>query len=177
MPRRDYDSDLDDEPRRRRRRKPPKKRGLSPLVIVLLVALPIVLIGGGAAALFFVKYKGAGLGGSVAGDYDRLAGRWECTFRDPVGRVTMHKVKEITGRTETATWYQPDGRVFRVNRVEFELVQRGPTKNFRYFNGWATDAFGVGQPFPSGEYAYTLEGDTWTEYVPGGDNIVWTRVR
>jgi hypothetical protein len=86
----------------------------------------------------------------------------------------MHKVKEITGTTETATWYRPDGTLFRVNRVQFELVQRGPDKVFRYFNGWATDGFGAGQPFPSGEYVYTLEGDTWTEYDPGGP-IMWTR--
>jgi hypothetical protein len=93
------------------------------------------------------------------------------------GRVTMHKVKEIVGNTETATWYGPDGRAFRVNRVEFALETRGNAKVFRYFNGWVTDGNGWGgQPFPSGEYTYTLEGDTWNEFDPGG-LIIWTRKR
>ena len=39
------------------------------------------------------------------------------------------------------------------------------------------DGPGAGQPFPSGEYVYTLEGDTWTEYEPNGGVIVWTRRR
>ena len=67
--------------------------------------------------------------------------------------------------------------MFRINRVEFQLDVRNGAKVFRYFNGWATDGTGMGgQPFPSGEYVYTLEGDTWTEFDPGG-LIVWTRRR
>jgi hypothetical protein len=72
---------------------------------------------------------------------------------------------------------RPDGTVFRVNKVEIELVVRGQSNVFRYFNGWATDCVGVGQPFPAGEYMYTLNGDTWTEFGPSGETIVWTRRR
>jgi hypothetical protein len=114
---------------------------------------------------------------SSASDLERLAGRWESTFRDSIGRITMHKVKEINGVTETATWYRPDGTVFRVNRVEFQLETQGQNKVFRYFNGWVVDGPGAGQPFPSGEYFYSVEGDTWMEYGPTGETIVWTRAR
>jgi hypothetical protein len=89
--------------------------------------------------------------------------------------VTMHKVKEIVGNTETATWYRADGTVFRANRVQFELGTRGMEKVFRYSNGIVLVGPDAGQPFPSGEYVYTLEGDTWSEFEPTGGTIVWTR--
>lgn len=114
---------------------------------------------------------------AVGNDLDRLQGRWECTFRDGAGNITMHKVKEISGSTEKATWHRADGSVFRVNRVEFVLQVRGNSKVFSYFNGSAIDERGFVQPFPSGEYAYTLEGDIWTEFPIGEPVIVWTRVR
>lgn len=113
-------------------------------------------------------------GGSAEGDRERLTGAWECTFRDPAGRVTMRKVKVIAGTTETATWYGPDGRVFRANRVDFALDTRGAKKVFRYFNGVVLEGADAGRPFPSGEYEYSLDGDTWTEFDAGGP-IVWTR--
>src|SRR5262245_9252185 len=121
MPRRDYDSDLDLPPRRRRRRRKPDS---SSTVILLCVGgglLLLLLVGAavGAYIVFRAKPDGSGVAtGPGASDLERLAGTWECTFRDPTGRVNMHKVKQITGTTETATWYRPDGSVFRVNRVE-----------------------------------------------------------
>jgi len=179
MPRRDYDSDLDLPPRRRRRR---RKLDSSSTVVLLCVGgglLLVLLVGAAVGAYIVLRAKPEGSGGAAgsgASDLERLAGTWECTFRDPTGRVNMHKVKQIAGTTETATWYRPDGTAFRTNRVEFRLDVRGSNKVFRYFNGWVMDGPGPGQPFPSGEYVYTLEGDTWTEFDPGGP-IVWTRRR
>ena len=180
MPRRDYDSDLDPPPRRRR--PPPRRRRESSTALILVaVGSAILLFAGGVAVAAYLVLRerpadGLGVARTGGSDLERLAGSWESTFRDPTGRVTMQKVKQIVGNTETATWYQPDGRVFRINRVQFELTTRGPNKVFRYFTGWATDGTGRGgQPFPSGEYVYTLEGDTWTEYEPNGNVIVWTR--
>jgi hypothetical protein len=182
MPRYDDDSDL--EPRPRRRRPPPRPRRESSTALVLVgvgSALLLFVAGVGVAAYLVLREQakdrpGGGLAGTT--DLERLAGTWECTFRDPTGRVYMRKVKQIVGNTETATWYQPDDRVFRINRVEFQLTERGPDKVFRYFNGWATDGNGLGRhPFPPGEYVYTLEGDTWTEYDPAGAVLVWTRRR
>ena len=181
MPRYDDDSDL--EPRPRRRRPPPRrKRESSTALVLVAVFSAIVLFAGGVAvAAYLVLREQPGGGRDVAGggsDLERLAGSWESTFRDPAGRVYMRKVKQVAGTTETATWYHPDGRAFRINRVEFQLITRGPNKVFRYFNGWATDGNGMGgHPFPSGEYVYTLEGDTWTEFEPNGNVIVWTRKR
>jgi hypothetical protein len=122
MARRDFDSDLDDRPRRRRR---PRKQSGSNLGMILgLVGVAILLIVGAAVAVFFLHRAKSDLGidGSSAGsDLDRLAGRWESTFRDPAGRVVMRKIKDIQGTTETVTWYHADGSVFQVNRVEFRL--------------------------------------------------------
>jgi hypothetical protein len=150
------------------------------LVLVCVGSVLLLMATGVAAACYILLRENPKAFGVAAGpgatDVERLAGTWECTFRDPNGHVTMRKVKEIRGTTETATWYRPDGFKFRVNRVEFELSTRGPDKVFRYFNGWANDGIGPGQPFPTGEYVYTLEGDTWTEFDPGG-LIVWTRRR
>lgn len=177
--RRDYDSDLDDYPRRRRR--PAKKTDSNIGLVITLVVLGVLFLLGTAVAGYFLlrsRPDGLGIGSStVASDQVRLAGQWESTFRDGAGRVTMYKVKEINGTTETATWYRADGSVFRVNRVDFQLVTRGQSKVFRYSNGWVVDGPGAGQPFPSGEYVYTLEGDTWTEFDPMGGVIVWTRKR
>jgi hypothetical protein len=178
MPRRDDDSDL--EPVRRRRRPTPRKSDSGPVLILVAVAAGLLLLLGGAAIAGYLLVRDqhgrvpgvAAVGGGS--DLDRLAGDWECTFRDPAGRVTMRKVKQIAGTTETATWYRPDGNVFRANRVEFQLDTRGGDKVFRYFNGVVLVGPDAGQPFPSGEYVYTLEGDTWTEFDPGGV-IVWTR--
>lgn len=142
-------------------------------MILIGVGVALLLVAG-AAVLGYVWFRGKPA--STGGDLERLAGTWECTFRDPAGNVYMHKVKQIAGHTETATWYRPDGSVFRVNRVEFELTVRNGAKVFRYFNGWVVDGPGAGQPFPAGEYEYELNGDTWTEFDPGG-LIVWTRRR
>jgi hypothetical protein len=183
MPRssRDYDSDLDDDPRPRRRRRPRKESGSNIAIILVLVGLGILFLIGvaiGGYVLLRTKPDGIGINSTtVASDEVRLAGQWESTFRDATGQITMRKVKEINGTTETATWYRPDGSVFRVNRVSFQVAMRGQSKVFRYFNGWVVDGPGAGQPFPSGEYIYTLEGDTWTEFGLGGDVIVWTRKR
>jgi hypothetical protein len=174
MPRYDDDSDLEPAPRRRRR--PARRKSDSGTTLIVLSMGFAVLFLACAAVGVYVIVRGKTLTSTAAGDLERLAGSWESSYQDATGRVTMYKVKQIVGTNETVTWYRPDGTVFRVNRVEFELVQRGPDKVFRYFNGWATEASGVTQPFPSGEYVYTLEGDTWTEYDPGGV-IVWTRRR
>jgi hypothetical protein len=180
MPRPD-DSDL--EPRPRRRRRPRPEPDSHAYLLVVLLCVGIVLAGGAAVTgyLLLRPKPGGGPGGLAVGvpgtELERLAGTWESTFRDPTGRVTMYKVKEIRGTTETVTWYRPDGSVFQVNRVEFRLEERGPNKVFRYFNGWVTHGPGPGQPFPPGEYLYTLEGDAWTEYEPSGGVIVWTRRR
>src|SRR5215207_7500062 len=125
MPRRDDDSDLD--PPRRRRPPPRRKSETSTALILVAVGSAILLFAGGvavAAYLILREQPGGGVAGTGGSDLERLAGSWESTFRDPAGRVTMHKVKEIVGNTETATWYQPDGRVFRINRVQFELTTR-----------------------------------------------------
>lgn len=179
MPRRDYESDL--EPARRRRPPPQRSESNTALILVGVTAGLLLLLGGAAVAGYvWLRAKPAGGRGIASGlgatDLERLAGEWECTFRDPTGRVTMHKVKQVRGTTETATWYRPDGSVFRANRVEFRLDVRGGDKVFRYFNGVVLVGPDAGQPFPSGEYVYTLEGDTWTEFDPGG-LIVWTRRR
>ena len=173
MPRRDYDSDLDDEPPRRRRRA--RRKPDNRLVVILLCLGFGLLFAAMAAVGLYVLLRDKPTASTVAAsDLERLAGSWECTFRDPAGQVTIRKVKMIAGTTETATWYRADGTVFRINRVEFALDVGGRDKVFRYFNGWVIDGPGAGQPFPSGEYVYSLEGDTWTEYDPGGV-IVWTR--
>jgi hypothetical protein len=179
MPRRDYDdSDLDDRPRRRRRRPVERKQGSNVVAILACIgAFLLLAIAVSVGGYFILRAKTVPIAGIGGGDLERLAGAWECTFRDGMGRVTMHKVKEIVGNIETVTWYGPDGRTFRINRVEFVLETRGQSKVLKYFNGWATDGNGFGgQPFPSGEYAYSLEGDTWTEFDPGG-LIIWTRKR
>ncbi len=171
MPRRDYDSDL--EPRRRRRRR--ERRDSNIAIIVALVGIGfLVLVGGVIGVYLLLRLKPAVPMTSGKSDLEHLAGEWESTFRDPAGNVTMRKVKKIVGNTETATWYRPDGVVFRVNEVTFDLTTRGKDKVFRYFNGWVRVGPDAGHPFPSGEYVYTLEGDTWTEFDPGGP-IVWTR--
>jgi len=180
MRRRDDDSDLE-PPRRRRRRRTKTESGNGPVLILVCLGIGLLVVAGtGVVGYLLLRGKPAADLGLVVGppksDLEQLAGSWECTFRDPAGNVFMHKVKQIAGTTETATWYRPDGSVFRVNRVEFELGVRGTNKVFRYFNGWVVDGQGAGQPFPSGEYVYTLEGDTWTEYDPGGV-IEWTRRR
>jgi len=183
MRRYDDDSDLDYEPRRRRRRRVHEKPDNRLIIIVLCLGVGLFLLAASGAVVYvLVRDKGAapvlvgGGGGGGGSDLERLAGSWECTFRDPTGRVTMRKVKDIVGTTETATWYRPDGTVFRINRVEFALATRGPDKVFRYFNGIVVQGPDAGHVFPSGEYVYTLEGDTWTEFDPGGI-IVWTRRR
>lgn len=180
MPRRDYDDgDSDLEPPRRRRRRPPRESESNTVLILVAVVAGLVLLAGGAAVAGYLWLRArpaAVTGGAATPDLERLAGEWECTFRDPAGRVTMHKVKQVRGNTETATWYRPDGSVFRANRVDFQLDVRGGDKVFRYFNGVVLVGPDAGQPFPSGEYVYTLEGDTWTEFDPGG-LIVWTRRR
>jgi hypothetical protein len=178
MPRRDHDSDLDDMPRRRaRRRGKPQSNWAAFLVVGVVVVAILVMAGLTIAGYYLMRGKPAALANTAgATDMELLAGKWECTFRHPNGEIYMHKVKDIVGTTETATWYRPDGSIFRVNRVEFQLENRNGRKVFRYFNGWAIDAVGVGQPFPPGEYAYTLEGDTWTELDPMG-TIVWTKKR
>ena len=173
MPRRDDDSDLDPAPRRprRRTRREPDNRAV---VVIVCITFGLLFIAA-VAVLGYVLLRGNPLQ-PAGSDLARLAGTWESTYRDPNGQVTMYKVKQIVGTTETVTWYRPDGTAFRVNRVQFELEQRGPDRVFRYFNGWATDGFGgAGQPFPSGEYVYMLDGDMWTEYEPTGGVIVWTR--
>jgi len=171
MPRREFDSDLDEPPRRRQRR-PRKEKSSNPTLILVCVGIGflflVVLSVGG---YFLLRAKSP----AVGSDLDRLAGRWECTFRDGTGRITMHKVKEISGTTETATWYRADGSVFRVNRVEFALIVRGNSKVFSYFNGTVIDDRGIVQHFPPGEYVYTLEGDIWAEFPIGEPVIVWTR--
>lgn len=179
MPRRDFDSDLEPRPRRRRTR---RRSGPHLGLVLGIVGGALFLV---AATIVVGVLAWKGKFGAVTGpvdarvenDLDRLAGTWESTFRDPTGRVTMHKVKVIDGNTETATWYRPDGSVFRVNRVQFELKQRGANKIFRYFNGWVMEGPGAGQPFPSGEYEYSLDGDVWTEFLTDGGVIVWTRRR
>lgn len=181
MSRRFDDSDLDDYPRPRRRRPQKKSDSNTVVVIVAIIGVAILLLGGGlVGGLLVLREQGVPrievAGNAPASDLDLLAGSWESTFRDAAGRITMHKVKEINGNTETATWYRPDGTVFRVNRVEFRLLTRGQNKVFSYFNGWVLNGPDAGQRFPSGEYVYTLEGDTWTEFDPGGV-IVWTRRR
>jgi hypothetical protein len=181
MGRRDFDSDLDERPRPRRRRA--RKAPSSNLVVILAVVGVCLLLAAGAGIAGYFALRGkadvvlGGPGGSNRSDLELLAGRWEATFRDPAGRLVMRKIKEIDGTTETVTWYQTDGRVFQINRVEFRLETRGDTKTFRYFNGWILNGPGAGQPFPDGEYIYTLEGDVWMEYGPGGETIQWTRVR
>jgi hypothetical protein len=181
MPRRDDDSDLDWEPRPRRRRAR-RKSNIGPVLILVCVGIGLlILAAAGVGAFLLAKWKAAEVAGVAAGpaesDLDRLAGTWESTFRDPAGQVTMRKVKAIAGNTETATWYRADGSVFRMNRVQFQLDVRGRDKVFRYFNGVVLVGPDVGQPFPGGEYAYTLEGDTWTEFEPSGGIIVWSRQR
>jgi hypothetical protein len=171
------DSDLE---RPRRRRRPPRRSGPNFALIAAIFGIGLLLIVGIGVCVWLVKYglpgrPGPLLGGSTASDLQKLAGSWECTFRDPAGNVTMHKVKEIVGNTETATWYRADGTVFRANRVQFELGTRGLEKVFRYSNGIVLVGPDAGQPFPSGEYVYTLEGNTWTEFEPTGGTIVWTR--
>lgn len=183
MPRRRDDWDDDDDLRPRRRRPPARRKegsNTAVILVVVIAGLVLLLAGGGVVGYLLLKKTPRGLdgaAGTVASDLDRLSGKWECTFRDPAGRVTMHKVKDIVGTTETATWYRPDGSVFRANRVEFELVTRGRDKVFRYFNGRVLVGPDAGNPFPPGEYVYTLEGDTWTEFEPTGGVIVWTRKR
>src|SRR5262249_15143745 len=120
MPRYDDDSDLDYEPRPRRRRR--RRKQNNRLIIILLSLGAGLFVAGlvGAGIYVLLRDKGGVWGaGAPAGDLERLAGSWECTFRDPNGRINMRKVKEIVGTTETATWYRPDGSVFRINRVEF----------------------------------------------------------
>lgn len=181
MPRRDddFDSDLDDWPQPRRRPAKKKKKDATWIVILACVAVFLVLaVGGAIGGYLWLRGSGpVGPANPAAGDLERLAGQWQATYRDPAGRVYMYKIKEINGTTEVVKWYRPDGMLFRTNEVEFQLDTRGGAKVFRYFNGWATEANGMRQPFPSGEYGYTLEGDTWTEYDPAGATIVWTRKR
>ena len=126
MPRREYDSDLDHGHGRRRRRvkKSPKS---NPVMILVCVAIGLVFVAGAAVTCYLLLRAKAAPQGLVANpgvsDLERLAGQWECTFRDPAGNIVMHKVKEIIGKIETATWFRPNGSVFRINRVEFELVE------------------------------------------------------
>jgi hypothetical protein len=172
MPRRDYDSDL--EPRRRRRRRERSDTNIGLIVAILGIGF-LVVVGGVVGVYLLLRLKPVGVPvASNRSDLEQLVGEWECTFRDPAGNVTMRKVKKIVGNSETATWYRPDGVIFRVNEVTFDLTTRGRDKLFRYFNGWVRVGPDAGHPFPSGEYVYTLEGDTWTEFDPGGP-IVWTR--
>src|SRR5262249_24690631 len=147
------------------------------ITVLCLGAGLFILAAAGAVVYVLVRDKGiapgpAGGGAGGGGDLERLAGAGGGTFRGPRGRGTLRKVKEIVGTTETATWYRPDGTMFRINRVESALAMRGPEKVFRYFNGVVLHGPDAGNVFPSGEYVYMLEGDTWTEYDPGGV-IVW----
>src|SRR5437016_4739296 len=133
MSRRYDDSDLDDYPRPRRRRRPEKKSDSNTLVVIVsVIGIAILLLGGTLVGGYVLLRERAPrlavVGNAPASDLELLAGRWESTFLDATGRVTMHKVKEINGTTETATWYRPDGTVFRVNRVEFKLETRGQDK-------------------------------------------------
>lgn len=181
MPRRDDDSDLDREPRRRRC--PVKRKSdTGPVLVLVFVGLGLLFLAAAGVGVFLLaRWKAADVAGVAGGpaesDLDRLAGTWVSTFLDPTGQVAMHKVKVIAGNTETATWYRPDGSAFRANRVQFQLDDRGRDKVFRYFNGVVLIGPDAGQPFPGGEYVYTLEGDTWTEFEPSGGVIVWTRRR
>jgi hypothetical protein len=171
MPRRDYDSDLEPRPRRRPRGARGGSDSKTVLILVCVGVGLLFLVGAVAIGVFVLQ----GSGGKK--DLERLQGSWESTFRDPAGNVAMHKVKVIDGNTETATWYDANGNKFRVNQVQFDLRTDGGSKRFRYFNGRVLFGPDAGMPFPSGEYVYTLDGDTWTEYVAPTGTIVWTRRR
>src|SRR6188474_2580164 len=99
MPRWDDDSDLDWEPRRRPRRAR-RKPNTGPVIVLVFVGLGLLLLAAaGVGAFLLVRWKAAEVGVVAAGpaesDPDRLAGTWESTFRDPLGQVTMRKVKVI----------------------------------------------------------------------------------
>src|SRR5262249_59746712 len=109
MPRYDDDSDLEYEsrPRRRRRRVPEKPDNRLIITVLCLGAGLFLLAAAGAVVYVLVRDTGiapgpAGGGAGGGGDLERLAGSWECTFRDPTGRVTLRQAKGNVGATATA---------------------------------------------------------------------------
>src|SRR3954465_10870015 len=92
------DSDLDPGPRRRRRR-PERKSGDKTILILVGVGFALLFAACTAVGAYvLLRDRPASpnlMSGPAGSDLERLAGAWECTFRDPAGRVFMHKVKEI----------------------------------------------------------------------------------
>lgn len=114
---------------------------------------------------------------ALKADLRKLQGKWESTFKDKDGKVTLRKVKEIKDNTERVTWYEADGTVRMVNTVEFKLEMKEKDKVYNYSNGKIVEGPSKGGSFPSGSYSYTLEGDTWTEISTSGNKREWKRVK
>jgi hypothetical protein len=110
-------------------------------------------------------------------DFLRLQGTWEYTFRNDDGQVIVRKVKEIKGRSETTTWYSPDGSVQQVSVVQFALEVRGPNRVFRYFSGSTYKGQDRIGSIADGSFVYTLDGEVWTEIDPSGRAFSWRRAK
>jgi hypothetical protein len=111
-------------------------------------------------------------------DLRNLQGKWEYTFKEGEANAGIRKVKEIKDNKETVTWYNPEGKVFLVNEVDFKLERKGKLRIFSWSNGKVVEGELKGSPFEDGSFLYELEGDEWRELLPVGDGkIVWKRVK
>jgi hypothetical protein len=116
-------------------------------------------------------------------DLRKLQGKWEHTFtvKGEQGEIKIRKVKEIKDKTETVTWYLPDGKVYQVNQVDIKLEKKGKDRILTYSNWKFLEGPQKGKVIPGkGSYVYKIDGDVWTEVVETEDGkieIQWKRVK
>lgn len=78
--------------------------------------------------------------------------------------------REVKDNTMGITFYA-DGSIRSACTVEFKLEMKGAGKVFRCFNGKTTKGLGKDLRFGNGSFAYTVEGDTWTEIGESGRKV------
>jgi serine/threonine protein kinase len=134
------------------------------------------------------REKRGGAGSAPRPDLEQLQGNWErvsATDGSP-GRGAERVVKEVSGNTETVTWYDGQGKVLRAHKVTIGLARTGKVRTLSYSNMEILGGPGKGQKVnATGSYVYVLDGDTFYEATnllesdgPGPVALaVWKRVR
>lgn len=98
-------------------------------------------------------------------ELEKVQGKWERTVTTADG-TPIRVVKEITGNSETVTYFGPNGKVLQAHRVEFKLETSGKVKIFTYFNGIVTAGPRKGsQKKDPTSYVYRVEDDMFFEVM------------
>jgi hypothetical protein len=125
---------------------------------------------------------------SVEDDLKALQGTWERTQMMPgqTGPQSGRVVKEVTGRRETVTSYDGEGKVTYAHAVEFRLERQGSVRVFTFFNREITAGPEKGRKVTEpASYIYRVRSDTFEEvwgFLPGQEQrellaAKWRRVK